>query len=85
MLEEEGISNSMKSFKQYVIEIKEALRISPGSTRASSARAAHLARQNEIKQGRRTRSKTWSGAGVRTTKQQRQDWNAGRDRGDTTK
>ena len=68
----------MKSFKQYVIEIKEALRISPGSTRASSARAAYLARQNEIKQGRRTRSKTWSGAGPRTPKQQRQDWTARR-------
>lgn len=75
----------MKSFIQYVIETRAENRITLGTTRESSARAAHLARKNEIQQGRRTRSKTWSGAGVRTTKQQRQDWNAGRDRGDTTK
>ena len=75
----------MKSFMEYVIETRAKNRITLDPTRESSARAAHLARQNEIKQGRRTRSKTWSGAGARTTKQQRQDWNAGRDRGDTTK
>lgn len=69
----------MKSFIQYVIETKAENRIRLGSTRASSKKAAFLARQYEMQQGRRTRSKTWSGAGVRTTKQQRQDWTAGRD------
>ena len=71
----------MKSFKQYVIETRAENRITLGSTRASSARAAHEASKKEIQQGIRRRSKTWSGAGFRTTKQQRQDWNAGRDRG----
>ena len=69
----------MKSFMEYVIETRAENRISPGSTRASSARAAFEAQKNEIQQGRRKRSKTWSGAGFRTTKQRRQDWNAGRD------
>ena len=69
----------MKSFIQYVIETKSENRIRLGSTLESSKKAAFLARQNEIQQGRRTRSKTWSGAGFKTPKQQRKDWTAGRD------
>lgn len=68
----------MKSFKQYVIETKSENRISPGSTLASSKKAAFLASREEIQQGRRTRSKTWSGAGFKTPKQQRKDWTARR-------
>ena len=69
----------MKSFMEYIIETKAENRIRLGSTLASSKKAAFLASRKEIQQGRRTRSKTWSGAGFKTPKQQRKDWNAGRD------